>query len=196
MEKRAAIMTDAALQGLGAAALNMAKRDIEQGGFNFLLATYHTGEPLYRMKKVEALIIQKLGKDWLNHGRTKDAGFHVMRVAVHVLPPDAVVFVTAANGFSATEKFEALPQAQQDELLEAGHDRHHQAVREGLLEIQDVLLAIAQSPERVCMYQQGIDRHGGLVGQPQARCCPQDDYDGRMKLYGAMDSGGGDASLH
>ena len=183
------MLTDAELQGIAAQALNMAKLDMERGKLNFLLASYYEGEipPLHRMDRIEALIIQRLGENWLNSGRTKDIGFKTLRIAVDLLPPDAVVFVTFNNGFSFGAKFHELPPAQQkevfNELIRAGHDRHHQAVKEGLLDVCDVLLATVQTPERVCIYQQSLDRRGEFSGKPQTRFMRQQDLGGRLKMF-------------
>lgn len=180
-------MTDAELQGVAAQALNLAKRDMQQNKFNFLLASYHVGDvpPLHRMQKVEALIIEKLGEDWLNNGKTKDAGFRMLRFCIDVLPPDAVVFVTAANRFQPTAKFETLTEVQRQELLDAGHDRHNQAAKEGLLELHDCLCAIAQTPTRVCNYMQDF-LCGHPVGNPDTSFFPQANFDGRIKMFGAV----------
>ena len=178
-------MTDAELQGIAAQALNMARRDMEQGEFNFLLASYHQEDksPLHRMRKIEVLIVGRLGKDWLNHGRTKDIGFYMLRMATSMLPPDAVVFVTAANAFKPTEKMAALPPQQMLDMLDAGHDRHHEMVKEGLLELRDTLVALVQTPTRVCQYVQEVHR-GQPVGKPETVFVPQEDFDGRLKMYG------------
>ena len=50
-------MTDPELQGIAAQAHNMAKRDLQLGQFNFLVAAYCAGERLHRMRQVEALIV-------------------------------------------------------------------------------------------------------------------------------------------
>ena len=179
-------MTDAELQGIAAQSLNMAKRDLARGRFNFLLAAYNLCDtpPLHRMDKIEALVIERLGENWLNSGRTKNIGFQTLRIAVDLLPPDAVVIVTMCNGFSLTAKFWELTPAQQRELHNATHDRHHEAVKEGLMDVCDVLLATVQTPERVCMYQQNLDRRGEFTGRPETKCFPQEGFDGRLKMYG------------
>jgi hypothetical protein len=177
------MLTDAELTGLAAQALNMAKRDLEQGDFNFLVASYHEGETLHRMADLETLVVERLGEDWLNHGATKDLGFLVFRTAVQLMPPDAFVFVTAGSAFKPTERFFQLPEAQQRELLDAGHDRHHQAVKDGILAINDALVAVAQTPERVCHYQQDLVGRG-VFSKAQSFCAPQAEFDGRMKLFG------------
>jgi hypothetical protein len=180
------MLSDEELKGIAAQALNMAKRDAERGEFNFLLAVYNLGDvpPLMRMSKIEALIIQRLGEDWLNHGRTKDVGFGVLRECIDMKPPDAVVFVTICNGFAPTKKLLALSVAEQKKLVDAGHNAHHQAVKDGLLTVSDVLVAIAQTPERVCQYHQKLDEHKRLTGQPEADCSPQENFDGRLKMFG------------
>ena len=180
-------LTDAELQGIAAQASNMAKRDLEQGSFNFLLAVYHGSDQikLHRMSEVEALIIERLGKNWLNSGKTKDIGFQMMRLVADVLPPEAFVFVAVANGFSATAKLYELPKAQQTELLNGPHDRHHQAVKEGLLDVCDILIATVQTPERVCVYEQKLDRYGEPTGKPATRYFPQEKFGGRMKMFGS-----------
>jgi len=177
-------LTDHELQGLAAQALNLAKRDMERGQFNFLVASYHRGEPLHRMNRIEALIIERLGEEWLNAGRTKDIGFRILRMATEILPPDALVIVTAANRFKATDKMLALPEAQQLEILESNHDRHHRAVAEGLLTVCDCLHATAQSATRVCVYFQDYLPGGEFDGPPETRFRAQEDFGGRLKMYG------------
>ena len=178
-------MTDAELKGVCAQALNMAKRDMERKQFVFLLASYHESQtpPLHRMRRVEKTIIANLGEEWLNSEATKEAGFRTLRLACHFLPPDAVVFVTAANQFIPTPKLDELPAARQDALLNGSHAVHHRAVREGYFTLVDILAAIAQTPDRVCHYTQEVDERGQAVGHPKASFAPQADFSGRMKMY-------------
>jgi len=180
-------MTDAQLQGIAAQALNLAKRDLERHRFNFLLAAYHECDEkkLYRMSEVEALLIERLGESWLNHGKTKDIGFQLLRLAVDTLPPDAVVFAFACNSFKPTPKLQAMTRAQQVELIKAGHDRHNQAVKEGLMSVCDALTVTVQTPERVCLYRQNMDRHHEPEGKPDTLFFPQAEFGGRLKMYGA-----------
>jgi hypothetical protein len=179
-------MTDAELQGIAAQALNMAKRDLELDRFNFLLAAYNLCDqpPLHRMTEIEAVIIERLGANWLNSGRTKDLGFFVLRQAVDLMPPDAVVIATGVNRFQPTQRFHKLPEAQQRELMNSSHDRQHKAVAEGLLTVGDALFAIVQTPERVCQYVQDYDRHRQPVGKPQPMFFPQEHFNGRLKMFG------------
>lgn len=178
-------MTDDELKGIAAQSLNLAKRDLERNQFNFLLAAYHAGDvpPLFRMRKVEALIIEKLGADWLNHGPAKDAGFGVLRLVTGMRPPGAVAFVTACNRFMGTERFQKLSPAEQEKIVRSGHDGHRRAVRDGLLSLVDSLVATVQTAERVCVYSQAVS-DGGLTGAPEVHLFDQSDFDGRMKLYG------------
>jgi hypothetical protein len=173
-------LTDAELQGLAAQALNLARRDYERKNFNFLLASYHQGTALHRMTKVEALIIEKLGEDWLNSGRKKDIGMGLMALATHYKPPDAIMFVTAANMFRQTAKFDKLSRAEQDKIIQAGHDRHHEGVKQGLFELVDSMVSVAQTPERVCNYMLEMKRDA----VPVVHFFDQSEFDGRLKMYG------------
>jgi hypothetical protein len=179
-------MTDAELQGIAAQALNMAKRDLERGDFNFLLAAYHAGDvpPLHRMDRIEALIIERLGEDWLNYGQTKDLGFSTLRYAIDLMPPDAVVIATGGNKFKETRKFRTLSVAQRQKLIAAGHARMHRAVAEGLMTICDAIWAIAQTPERVCQLVQEYDRRCGPIGQAEPLFFWQRELGGRIKMFG------------
>jgi hypothetical protein len=178
-------MTDAQLKGIATQALNMAKLDLERGNLNFLLAAYiESLQPkLMRMDKVEKLIIERLGENWLNNGATKDLGFGLLRVCVDLMPPDAVVVVTICNGFSPTAKFHELTPEQKTEMINASHKRHHRAVEEGLLSVCDVLMAVAQTPERVVMCTRRVVR-GEFDGQPEYRCAAQEEFGGRLKMFG------------
>ncbi len=179
------MLTDAELKGVGAQTLNMVKRDLELGRFNFLFASYHVGDkpPLHRMNKIEALVVERLGENWLNSGRAKDMGFYVLRLAVDLLPPDAVVIATGANSFKATARLDALPKERHRALLNASHDEQHKAVAEGLLEVCDAILVMVQTPERICQYVQEIGPHGP-VGNATAQFFPQEGFTGRLKMYG------------
>jgi hypothetical protein len=176
-------MTDAELQGLGAQALNMAKGDMERGQFNFLFASYHQGEGLHRMKSIEALVVEKLGEEWLNSGRAKDMAFKMLRMATSMLPPDGIVIVTAANRFSPTEKLLALPLAEQEAVVNASHHRHHKAVEEGLLTVCDSLHALVQTARRVCQYIQDYEPGALFLSKPETRFYAQADFGGRLKMY-------------
>jgi hypothetical protein len=178
-------MTDAQLEGLGAQACNIAKRDLERGTFNFLLASYNEADErrLFRMTKIEALILERLGEDWLNSGRTKDIGFGLLRTCVNLIPPDALIFASVTNQFNPTEKFDQLTPAQKAEVLNGGHDRQHEAVAEGILSVHDVLTVLVQTPEKVCLYCQPLER-GRPDGRAQCEVFPQTGFGGRMKMFG------------
>jgi len=177
-------MTDAILQGLALQALNMAKVDVQRNQFICLMAVYHEGSPLYRMKRIEARFVETFGQNWLNDGRKKDAVFDGLRFCVDAGKPDAVVFVTPSNMFKPTSKLEKLPPEQQKAIINQGHDGHHQAVRQGLFTIHDVLCAVAQNDKRVCLYNQSVRSSGLFYGQPQVDFFDQADFDGRLKMYG------------
>jgi hypothetical protein len=181
-------ITDAQLQGLALQALNMAKRELERSDFNCLLASYHEGESLHRMKSIERMLIEKLGKKWLSGGHTKDLGFGLFKLVTAMLPPDAMVFVSIVNFFEPTERLLALSLEEQHKILGQTHDGHHQAVKEGLLKLCDAMTPLAQTPDRVCQYVQKIesDRRGvRFLDQPAVHLFDQSDFDGRMKLFGA-----------
>jgi hypothetical protein len=174
-------MTDARMTGLAAQALNMAKRDMEQrSDFNFLIASYHEGDGLHRMSKVEAMLIERLGESWLNSGAAKDFGFGIIKLYTVMHPPDAIVLVTPVNMFKTTKAFDKLPVTDQAQIIEAGHDRHHEAVREGLMTISDALMANVQTVERVCVYT--LER--AADARPEVRMFNQSEFRGRAKFYG------------
>lgn len=175
---------DEELKGMAVQGFNMFKRDVERGHFNFLLASYHVGQGIHRMSMIEAEIIERLGENWLDSGRTKDIGFRILRLATRLLPPDAVIIATIINRFSATEKIAELSREQQEELLRASHDRHHQAVKDGYLKVCDALMVCAQTPERVCLCHQDIDRRLRPIGASDTKFWDQDGFDGRLKMYG------------
>jgi hypothetical protein len=179
-------MTDAQLRGLSLQALNMAKRELERGTFNCVLASYHEGESLHRMSSIERTLIERLGKEWLSSGHTKDAGFGVLKMATAALPPDAMVIVTGANFFEPTERLLALSQEEQRAILGQSHDDNHRASKEGWLTVCDALVSIAQTPERVCNYVQkmAVERRVHFLGQPVVQLFDQRAFDGRLKLYG------------
>ena len=177
-------VTDDVLRGLCAQAFNLAKLDLERGRFNFLLASYHHGERLHRMTKVEKLIIEKCGQDWLNNGAAKDVAFGLLRIATTAIPPDALVFASVTNMFRPTEKFHALDQEAKDRLMHTGPDAHHRGVREGLFTRVDALVTLAQTPLRVCQYFQECSPRGVAVGPPDVHIGDQSQFDGRLKFFG------------
>jgi hypothetical protein len=172
------------LKGLAMQALNMAKTECEQKRFmGLFLATYHEGEQLHRMARLEAMIAKMLGADWLNDGGKKDAAFSLLCEACKAVPPDAIVCVMASNMFRETPKMEALPEERRRTMLDRGHDYHHQLVKEGMLEIVDSMTSLAQSREDVVLFAQEVD-DGRFIGQAECKIeCKQAQFDGRLKLY-------------
>lgn len=178
------MITDSELKGLAMQGLNMAKRDLEQGQLCCVLASYHEGETIHRMRRIEEILVEMLGQDWLNKGHCKEAGFNILRMANREHPCDAIIFVSAINQFRQTEAFKRLSPEQQKFILDAGHDRHHQAVKEGLFEIQDCISALAQTASRVCVYLQVVDNRHNFEGPPQVELFDQRVLQGRLKLFG------------
>lgn len=177
------IVDDKILEGMTAQAFNMARKDMEQGGgFSFLLA-FHLGE-LRRMPELEGLIAHTFGVDWLNNPRAKDRAFEGLAKLVTVAQPPAVVTACIVNQFNPTDKLLALEYAEQRRMLNAGHDRHHEMVREGWLRCADALWAMAQSRERICHKMQEIHpRTFQFIGKAEGGFSDAKDFDGRMKLY-------------
>lgn len=176
-------MTDPQLQGLALQALNLAKKDYERGHFSFLLASYSEGETIHRMKRVEATISEKLGSDWLNDARKKDAAFGILRAISMVAPVDALMIVTGCNMFVPTPALLERPIEEQGALMHHGHDRHHKAVKEGLLSVADGLVSVAQTPLRMCSYVQRIGR-AGFLDAPEVHFFDQCNFAGRLKMFG------------
>jgi hypothetical protein len=180
-------MTDQELLGLARQGLNMAATEVEQRRkLGMLLANYFEGEGVHRMRKVEDYLAQILGEDWLNYPRKKDAVGDVLRKAIELFPkpPDAFIMVSATNMFKPTAKLMAMPMEEQRKLMNEGHDAHHRMAAEGLLTVIDSYTATVQTPERVCVCAQAVDKRGKLVGQPEARYLEQEDFGGRFKMYG------------
>lgn len=178
------MITDAELQGVALQALNLAKVDREQATLCCVLATYHEGEGIHRMRAFENSLIEKLGLDWPNNDRSKTFAFNAIRFAIRLMRCDAFIFVSAGNMFQRTEAFNRLHPAQQKALWNSTHDRHHDAVKEGLLSIHDTLQAIAQTISRVCLYIQRIDDNHNFEGPPELKLCDQRDFVGRLKMFG------------
>jgi hypothetical protein len=137
----------------------------------------HKDEGLKRLRKVEAMIIDKLGEDWLNSGATKDMGFGLLQIATSLAPPAAIVIVTVVNWFRPTKAFYKLPEDRKQYFTE-NHDRHHEAVSLGYFRIEDALCAIAQTPERVGTVilpksSKRLDAHFGDAA----------DFQGRTKMF-------------
>lgn len=178
------MITDSELQGLALQALNMAKKDHMQGKLCCVIATYHEGEGIHRMRIIEDLLVKKLGQDWLNKGNSKDFAFGLLRKAIRHQPCDAFVFACAGNQFNKTEAFSQLDPQEQKPILGDSHDRHHQAVKEGLFSIHDAIQTIAQTANRVCAYIQVMSNNYEFEGPPQVQFFDQYEFQGRMKMFG------------
>ena len=178
-------MTDDELKGIAAQAYNLAKLDRERGQFNFLLASYTVGEGLYRMKRIEAFIVKKLGEDWLNHGATKDIGFGMIRAANETLPVDAIVFATAINKFGPSKRLLAMKPKERAKFAHpTSADECRRLVERGLMTIQDSMMCNVQTPKRICMYVRAVE-HGRETGDPaEVTFFDTDKFDGRLKMFG------------
>ena len=179
-------MTDEELTGLARQALNMMKTALEvEKHQGILLATCHEGEGIHRMRKIEDILKEKLGEDWLDHGPAKDIGFGLLRQCLTKFPtpPDAFITVTASNMFKPTAKMLALPVAKQKKLHNQNHGEHHKLAAQGYYRIIDSLTALVQTPKRICVCTQEVDR-GALVGNPDSHLMNNDDFGGRMKMFG------------
>jgi hypothetical protein len=180
------------LYGLAMQALNMAKTECAKGEWKGLaLFSRHGGEALlHRMRKIEKDLAQRLGEDWLNSGAAKEAAFGIIRLVTALMPPDALIMVTAMNAFAPAEKYFALTEEERkglhERLQREGHIADHQAVKEGLLTLHDTLAALAQTPERVCICAQKIEENE-FAGQPQVTHFAQAEYRGRTKFFGDKD---------
>lgn len=182
-------MTDQELLGAARQTLNMARTDFELQGWptSIAIASYHVKDnpPLHRMRKIERLLQDQLGEEWLNDGARKDYGFRVLRLSTLALPPDAMVIATPTNMFRPTAKFMAKFKGKGEAAKRATDtpEQRRRLVAEGLLEMVDSVTATAQNPERVCVVMQPVNR-GVNVGEPQVNFFDQDSFEGRMKMYG------------
>lgn len=178
-------MTDQELLGAARQTLNMARADWELQGWptGIVLASYHATDvpPLRRMRLIEALLQNKLGKSWLNDDAKKDHGFYVLRLGTLALPPDAVVIVTPTNAYQTTAKFKLRGKAVS--RATDTPEKRRQLVAEGQMELVDSVTATAQTPERVCGVCQPVER-GVYVGEPRTHFFDQAQFSGRMKMFG------------
>ena len=179
-------MTDQELEGIAAQALNLARIDLERKKeLGLFIASYHRGEGLHRMSRIEALLIERLGKHWLDSGARKEVGFKMLQIAFSHLISDAIVFVTPANMFRPTDKMNALPIEEQERLASHpdGHEGHHRAVKDGYFILVDCLSAVAQTRERVCSRIQPVV-NGKFLDAPETRVFSQENFGGRLKMFG------------
>jgi len=180
-------MTDQELEGFAAQAFNFARTEWKtKGKFNFLLANYFDGK-LHRMTKVEALIIEKCGEDWLNSSAKKHAVSDVLRIATKAMPPEAVVLVTIADRWKTTQAFESVPKTEREKILSGPREARQAATELGLLEAEEVMIAVAQTPKRVCFYTRQLSRLEDT--KPQVETGDMATFEGAMKLYGEPEYG-------
>ncbi len=152
--------------------------------FECVIAVKAEGEALHRMASVEKNIKARLGVDWLNHGQKKAVAFRMLTVALSVIRMEAFVFVHAGIKFDPTPKLMALDEATRHQLMNQGHPKHHEMVKQGLLTVHDVLSSVAQTPERVCTYIQAINPETwGKIGEPEVLMFSQSEFHGNVKVF-------------
>jgi hypothetical protein len=178
-------MTDEELKGIAAQSLNLAIKEIEEtnrlGG---IFASYFRGEGLRRMRKIEALLVELLGPEWLDDRAKKYAAFNVMREATILIPPDAMVFVSAVNAYQATDKMIALGEKEARRLTAEWPENRDQLLRDGLMSYHDCIMSLVQTRERFCTYTQEYDEDKNPLGAPKVFFGDQKEFDGNLKLYG------------
>ena len=174
-------MTDELLKGLATQAANMAKTEIRyRHQLNGILAIYHEGQGLHRLRKIEQEVEEKCGKAWLDSGRAKDILFGVLATGAKALPPDAIVIATGGDRFEPTAALLALSPEDQMRI----RDAHHPRELPQYFQPHDVLMVLVQTPDRVCIYTQRLGPRGMLLGEPEIKCGPQSAFDGRLKMFG------------
>jgi hypothetical protein len=94
-----------------------------------------------------------------------------------------MIFAVAINAFQPTPKLLGMGHEAIQQLRNQGHSAHHRALQQGLLSIQDAFFAVAQTTERVCFYTQSCER-GRFLDQPEVKFFDQDQFDGRLKMFG------------
>lgn len=177
------LVTDKLLKGLAAQGANMGKTELRhRHKLNGILAAWHHGSGLHRFRKIEKLAEEHFGEGWLNIGQAKDDIFGVLAAGTTVgAIAEAFVIVSAANRFMPTPALKALPPEEFERICEDSHPRDLPQY----FQPQDILLVVAQSPERVCIFTQRLQIPGFLlIGEPDIRCGPQAGFNGRLKIYG------------
>ena len=181
-------MTDQELLGAARQTLNMARTDWELQGWptSMVIASYHATDvpPLHRMRKIEQLLQDKLGRGWLDDEAKKDHGFYVLRLATAAMPPDAVVIATPTDLFRTTAKAMANPGLLTRMKTEHSPEQRCQRCAGGLAGVGgSPSRPWRRTPQRVCTVAQPV-RRGVYVGEPTVTYWPQAQFDGRMKMFG------------
>ena len=179
-------MTDQELEGFAAQAFNLARTEWKQKNkFNFLLAGSYDGY-LCRFRTLETLIIEKCGEDWLNSSAKKHAVSQIIRMGTKLLAPPGLCIVAIADRWKTTKAFDAVPKSEQKKILEGPCEARHAATALGLLEAEEVLIAVAQTPQRVCFYTRQLSELE--TTKPDVQTGDMATFDGTMKLYGEVDA--------
>jgi hypothetical protein len=102
--------------------------------------------------------------------------------STELLETPAVVMANQCNMFTPTEKLEAMGEEEMRKVLESNHSDHHKMAQEGLLRLDDAVMAVAQTREQVCTCLQRVVGDE-LVGQPRIGFTSQKNFDGNAKMY-------------
>jgi len=179
-------MTDQELEGFAAQAFNLARTEFQRKEkFNWLLASFHRGTGLHRMTKIEALVIELAGEDWMNDSAKKERVGYVLRIATHLMPPDAVALVSIADRWKPTDAFNALSEADQKKIMDGPRASRADAASLGLLTVDEVMVCWAQTPSRVCSYQRTLNELED--SQPLVQFGPMELFEGNFKLFGEVE---------
>jgi len=179
-------LTDEQLIGLAHAVGNMVKNEVRNTGVcRGVIASIHDGQ-LHRMRKVEKEIIEHCGEDWLNNSAAKQAVFEMLRFATQIMPPDGFAFGSVINRYRSTEKLSRLSEPEVHKLLHQSGKSYKQLMAEGWIDPpQDAVIAIIQTPDRICKFNQTYDpKERMFVGQPIVDCGPPEYFSGRLKMFG------------
>jgi len=179
------MMTDKILEGMATQGLNMARTELRyRHQLNGILAIYIAGEGLHRLRAIERYLEQLAGPAWLQSGHVKDCIFGAIASGnKHISdPPDAVLIVTGGDEFVPTDAMLALPEEDQKRIFEGAT---HPKRLPHYFKPRDVVISLAQSPERICLLRQHVQMPGALlIGQPSIVTGPQENFNGRLKVYG------------
>src|SRR5262249_32212795 len=161
-------MTDAKLQGYAAQALSLLKTDFDLGRSEPFLFAYvlDDNSRLRRVRNLEATMVQRAGRDWLDHRDKKAQVYGFLRLCTSLAQPEAVITANFIKMFLPTEKLRPLGQEVLMKPVTApSHHDHYRAVAEGLLAVHEALMALAQTKDRVCVYTHQCEK-GQFDGKP------------------------------
>ena len=170
--QKTAPVSDELLRGLAVQAFNMAKRDVERDCFNFLVASYTRAKASTAWQWWNAKSSKGSAKTGSTTAARRQSASRSLVSASTSHRPNAVIIGTAINRFKATAKLRARPVTDRRRCSTRNHDRHHEAVAEGLLEVCNALFVSVQTPEKMLLYTQDFNR-GGARGAPDVQLSAQ-----------------------